>query len=560
MSTFLRRTAPLMIIILLSATLLQAQTRARNSQANPASPLFGDPPRLVVGIVVDQMRYDYLSRFWGKFSDSGFRRLVGDGFLCRNHHFNYAPTSTGPGHASVYTGTTPAVHGILGNDWFDVASGQFVYCAGDDSVRSVGTASDAGKNSPHRMLVSTITDQLRLHYQKRSKVIAIAIKDRGAVLPGGHMANAAYWFEGGATGQWITSSYYMEELPQWVRQFNASGAAAAYRKNWEPLKDINTYLESGPDNVPYEGLIDGEEAPVFPHKLPELWEANGMYGLLRITPFGNSLTTDFALEALKSEGLGADAVPDFLAISYSSTDYVGHFYGVDSKEVEDTYLRLDQDLGRLLKELDTKVGTGNYTVFLTADHGALPVAGYLADQKLPAGNLELQGMPSRLNEFLQYRYGNVKLVRNISNNQIFLDHELLRNLDLDPAEVQRTLAAELMSYEGIEAVYTATQMMQAEYTKGVPAILQKGFNPKRSGDLLLVLPRGYVNYSATGSTHGSPYPYDTHVPLLFYGKGISRGSLLRRTTIPDVAPTLAALLGVALPSGTTGEPIPEALD
>ncbi len=560
MNASLKRSACLIVSLLLAVATLPAQAGVRNSRSLSEQPPFGDPPKLVVGIVVDQMRYDYLSRFWGRFGEDGFKRLVGEGFLCRNHHFNYAPTTTGPGHASVYTGTTPAVHGILGNDWFDVASGQSVYCTGDDSVSSVGTTSEAGKNSPHRMLVSTITDQLRLHYQKRSKVISVALKDRGAVLPGGHMANAAYWFEGGSNGNWISSSYYMEQLPGWVQRFNASGAAAAYRKDWEPLRDIDTYLESGPDNVPYEGLISGEQAPVFPHKLPELWEANGGYGLLRITPFGNSLTTDFALEALKSEGLGEDAVPDFLAISYSSTDYVGHFYGVDSKEVEDTYLRLDQDLGRLLKELDKKVGNGNYTVFLTADHGALPVAGYLADQRLPAGNLELQGIPARLNEFLQYTYGNVKLVRNISYNQIFLDHDLLRNLDLDPAVVQSTLAAELMKYEGIEAVYTASQMMQTEYTEGVPAILQKGFNPKRSGDLLLVFPPGYVSYSATGSTHGSPYPYDTHVPLLFFGKGISRGSLLRRTTIPDIAPTLAALLGVALPSGTTGEPIPEALD
>lgn len=560
MSTFLRRSASFSLAFWISINALLAQAGANNGRDMRAAAPFGDPPKLVVGIVVDQMRYDYLSRFWEKFADDGFRRLVGEGFLCRNHHFNYTPTSTGPGHASVYTGTTPAVHGILGNDWFDKDSGQSVYCAGDQAQQSVGTSSDAGKQSPHRLLVSTITDQLRLHYQLRSKVIAVSIKDRGAVLPGGHMANAAYWFEGGTTGNWISSSYYMEELPQWVQRFNASGAAAAYRKNWEPLKDISTYVESGPDNVPYEGLIPGEQAPIFPHKLPELWEANGNFGLLRITPFGNSLTTDFALETLSAEDLGADAVPDFLAISYSSTDYVGHFYGVDSKEVEDTYLRLDQDLGRLLKQLDKKVGDGNYTVFLTADHGAMPVAAYLADQKLPAGNLEMQGMVSRLADFLRYTYGDAKMVRNLSNNQIFLDHDLIRNLDIDPAEVQRTLAAELMTYDGIEAVYTATQMMQTEYTEGVPAILQKGFNPKRSGDLLLVRPPRYVNYSPTGSTHGSPFPYDTHVPLLFFGKGIRQGNLLRRTHIPDIAPTLAALLGIALPDGATGEPIPEVLD
>ena len=457
MSTFPRRSAFFTLAFLISINALLAQAGANNGRDTRVAAPFGDPPRLVVGIVVDQMRYDYLSRFWGKFADDGFRRLVGEGFLCRNHHFNYTPTSTGPGHASVYTGTTPAVHGILGNDWFDKDSGQSVYCAGDQAQQSVGTSSGAGKNSPHRLLVSTITDQLRLHYQMRSKVIAVAIKDRGAVLPGGHTANAAYWFEGGKTGNWISSSYYMPALPDWVDAFNASSAVEAYKKPWVPLHDLATYQESGPDNVPYESPFSGEQAPVFPHDLPALWEANGAFELLRLTPYGNSLTVDFALEALDKEGLGADAIPDFLAISFSSTDYVGHKFGVDSKEVEDTYLRLDSDLARLLKQLDRKVGQGNYSVFLTADHGAMPVAAYLADQKLPAGNLEMQGMISRLANFLRYTYGEAKMVRNLSNNQIFLDHDLIRNLDIDPAEVQRTLAAELMTYEGIEAVYTATQ-------------------------------------------------------------------------------------------------------
>ncbi len=538
---------------------LNAQVVIRKKGATGIKSEFAETPKLVVGIVVDQMRFDYLSRFWNRFGDQGFRRIIDDGFICRNHHFGYAPTSTGPGHASVYTGTTPSMHGVIGNNWFDKESGEEVYCAGDTLQLSVGTTSKAGQNSPHRMLVSTITDQLRLHHQKRSKVIAVALKDRGAVLPGGHMANAAYWFEGGAEGNWISSSYYMEELPEWVQAFNASDAAESYKRIWEPWEELSTYKESGLDNTPYEGLIDGEQAPIFPHDLPALWEANGNYGLLRITPFGNSLTLDFALEALKEERLGRDEITDFLAISFSSTDYVGHFYGVNSKEIQDTYMRLDQDLARLLEALDKQVGEGEYTLFLTADHGAGEVPAYLHDEGIPAGYLESEEMAATFREFLEYTYGTTEVIRNSSNNQIFLDHDLLRNLELDPAEVQEVLANELLSYDGIYKVYTARQMMNGQFTEGIPAILQNGYNQKRSGDLTMVFSPSVIQYSRTGSTHGSPYVYDTHVPLLFYGKGIRRGELYRRTHIRDIAPTMATLLGIAFPNGTTGEPIPEVL-
>lgn len=542
------------LVVTFACNMLLGQSPKTGSE-----PVFGNAPRLVVGIVVDQMRYDYLSRFWDKFEDDGFKRLVNDGFVARNHHFNYAPTSTGPGHASVYTGTTPAVHGIIGNDWFDKASGKSVYCAGDETVTSVGTDSKAGENSPHRMLVTTVTDELRLHYQMRSKVIAVALKDRGAVLPGGHTANAAYWWEGGSTGNWISSSYYMDKLPKWVKKFNGSGNANSYRKPWNTLEKISKYVESNPDDVPYESAFRGEKDPVFPHDLPKLWDENGKYEILRLTPFGNSMTLDFALEALDEEDLGEDEIPDFLAVSFSSTDYVGHKFGVDSKEVEDTYLRLDQDIARLLKQLDRKVGSGEYTVFLTADHGALAVQNYLKDQRIPAGYLDLRSLREKLDAYTENTYGDKAIIRDFSNAQLFLDYQVLEGLKLNPTEVQQCLAAELRSYPEIQQVFTADQMRQSDYTTGVSAILQNGFNPERSGDLLLVHAPAYASYSPTGSTHGSPYPYDTHVPLLLYGKGIRQGNTLRRTTIPDIAPTISSLLGIAFPNGTTGEPIPEAL-
>lgn len=547
----------LTFIFLVSFLQVDAQRRQKNKAA--AETESSEAPKLVVGIIVDQMRYDYLTRFWDHYGEGGFKRLAGQGYNCKNHHFNYAPTSTGPGHTSVYTGATPSSHGIIGNNWYDKEANASVYCASDDSYNSVGTTSDAGKMSPHRMLTTTITDQLRLHTQMRAKTIAIALKDRGAVLPGGHTANAAYWFEGDDIGKWITSSYYMDALPQWVTDFNTSGKAQGYKKAWTTLKDISLYVESGTDNNAYEGLFETETAPIFPHSTPNLLSKTKDFEIIKYTPWGNSLTTDFALEALEKESLGIDAITDFLAVSYSSTDYVGHKFGVNSKEVQDTYLRLDLDIARLLNALDAKVGIGKYTVFLTADHGAIHVPAFLKDQKIPADYLDWKDTRTRFNEFLTYTYGTTDLVKNISNNQVFLDRKVITNLDMDLDDVQEEIAFELLSYNHMDRAYTGYQMWQNEYTRGIPYILQNGWHQKRSGDILLVPKPAHISYPRMGSTHGSPMIYDTHVPLLFYGNGIKKGSTVNRTEIPDIAPTIASMLGAAFPNGTTGKPIVEVL-
>ncbi|SDE91702.1 Predicted pyrophosphatase or phosphodiesterase, AlkP superfamily [Pricia antarctica] len=516
-------------------------------------------PKLVVGIIVDQMRYDYITRFYHRFGDDGFKRLVDKGFNCKNNHYNYAPTTTGPGHTSVYTGTTPATHGVIANDWYDKTTGEDVYCAGDDRYESVGTDSDAGKMSPHRNTVTTITDQLRLATQMRGKTISVAMKDRGAVMPGGHTANAAYWFQGKNEGKFITSSYYMSKLPKWVDDFNVS-AASKYKKPWTTLKPIDSYLESGSDKNNYEGLFDGENTSEFPHDLPKLWDANGQFDMIKATPFGNSLTADFAIAALDGEKLGADDIPDFLAVSFSSTDYVGHKYGVNSKEVQDVYMRLDEDLARLFKALDKKVGQGEYTVFLTADHAGMDNAAYLKDSKIPAGNVKWNDNKPKFDEFLKYTFGTTDVVKVFSNYQFFLDQEVVKNLDMSAKEVQEAIANEVLTYDGVEHVYTAYQMWQNEYTHGIPHLIQNGYHQKRSGDVIVVLKPDYVSYGSTGSTHGSPYSYDTHTPLLFYGMGIQKGSTVARTEIPDIAATIAALLGIEFPSGETGNPIIEVLE
>ena len=544
------------LIFILFFTESFGQRNSKNGESNELK----TTPKLVVGIVVDQMRYDYITRFWNHYGKDGFRRFVDAGFNCKNTHYNYAPTSTGPGHASVYTGTTPATHGIIGNNWYDKVSGTEVYCASDSTYTSVGTTTDAGQMSPHRMNVTTITDELRLHTQMRGKTIAIALKDRGAVLPGGHTANAAYWFNGGVEGNWISSSYYMEKLPNWVEKFNKSRKVEQYKKAWTTLKNSNLYIESGSDNNAYEGLFETEKSATFPHSTPNLLNKKKDFEIIKYTPYGNSITTDFALEALEAENLGADTDTDFLAISFSSTDYVGHKFGVNSKEVQDTYLRLDEDLARLFNALDSKVGKDDYTVFLTADHAAINVPAYLNDQKIPAHYMEWDDIKTKFGQFLRFTYGTTDIVKNFSNYQYFLDHKVIKNLGLELREVQETIAKEMLTYEGIDRAYTAHQMWQNDYSHGIPYILQNGYNQKRSGDVLIVLRPGTITYGKTGSTHGSPQVYDTHVPLLFYGKGIEQGSTVKRTEISDIAPTVASLLGIAFPNGTTGQPIAEVLE
>ncbi|WP_225037030.1 alkaline phosphatase PafA [Winogradskyella sp. SM1960] len=549
-----------LIVVLCMFSACGAQNTTTDIKKKTSVLVSNDRPKLVVGIVVDQMRYDYLTRFESKFGDGGFNRMINEGFNCKNNHFNYVPTYTGPGHASVYTGTTPKTHGIIGNNWYDKETKESVYCAGDQSVSSVGTEDDAGEMSPRRMQTTSFADENRLFTQMQGKTIGISLKDRGAILPAGHTANAAYWFHGRGEGAWITSSFYMNDLPQWVKDFNASDNAASYLKEWNTLYDISTYTESGVDENTFEGGFKGKEKATFPYDLKALSKDNRGYDLLKATPYGNSLTTDFAMAAIEAENLGQDQITDVLAVSYSATDYVGHNFGVNSKEVQDTYLRLDKDLERLFQYLDTNVGKGEYTVFLTADHGAVDVPSYLASVKVPAGYVDRTDRKERFNSFLNTTYGTEDIVEHISNGQIFLNRDKVQALGLKLSDVQDAIAMEYLSYKNISKVYTATTMSTTSFSIGVENLLQNGFNQKRSGDVILVNDTSFISYNKTGSTHGSGLNYDTHVPLLFFGKGIKHGETFDKTVIPDIAPTISALLGISFPNGATGQPLGFVID
>lgn len=549
------------VLIVFTLSSCQSQNKAvASEQKMDISDTYGENPKLVVGIVVDQMRYDYLTRFYNKYGDGGFKRMMKEGYNCRNNHFNYIPTYTGPGHASVFTGTTPKYHGVISNNWYDKVEKAVVYCAGDTTVTSVGTASRAGQMSPHRMLTTSVADENRLFTQMRGKTIGIAIKDRGAILPAGHSANAAYWFHGKDEGNWISSTHYMNELPEWVNQFNSSDAAESYFKVWNTFYDIDSYTESGSDENNFEGGFKGKETATFPYDLASLKEDNGGFEILKATAYGNSLTTDFALAAIAGENLGEDDITDFLTLSYSSTDYVGHNFGVNSKEVQDTYIRLDKDLERLFNYLDQNVGAGAYTVFLTADHGAVDVPSYLSSVKIPAGYLNYNDRKESFLNFLNETYGTKDVVENVTNNQVFFNHSKIKELGLDVLKVQEEIAQNQLTYKNVAKVYTANTMNTTNYTTGIEALLQNGFNQKRSGDVIVVDDVAFIAYSRTGSTHGSGLNYDTHVPLLFFGKGITQGHTFQKTEISDIAPTISALLGISFPNGATGQPLGFVMD
>lgn len=519
-------------------------------------------PKLVVGIVVDQMRYDYLTRFYNKYSDDGFKRIIRDGFSLENAHFNYIPTYTAPGHASIYTGTTPSTHGIIGNNWYDKFLKQTIYCVDDNNYISVGAA-QGGNKSPKRMITTTISDELKMAQNQNGKVISLSIKDRSAVLPGGHVADGAYWFEGGEDGKFITSSYYMEELPKWVKNFNKSDKALNYlNSTWNTLYDIKTYTESIDDDNIYEGLFIGKKTPTFPYDLSKLKIDNGNFELLKGVPFGNSIVKDFAEAAIVGEKLGQSNVTDFLAISFSSTDYVGHQFGADAKEIEDTYLRLDKDLASFFNFLDEKVGKANYTLFLTADHAVAQVPAYLETLNVPSGYFDYREFITYLDKITtkHFNLGASVLVENFSNYQLFLNREVLETQKLNIKYVSEILANELVNHKSIYKTVTAHNLQNTNYSTGVLQRLQQGYNQKLSGDVLLIPNPATISSGRTGTTHGSGYNYDTHVPIIFYGKGIKKGNLKRKVSITDIVPTLSNLLKISFPNGTTGSIIPEVLE
>ena len=518
-------------------------------------------PKLVVGIVVDQMRADYLYRFWNKYQEGGFKRLVNEGYNCRNMHFDYVPTYTGPGHASVFSGAGPAQHGIISNNWYDRALGSNTYCVLDRTVATVGAANDAGLMSPRNMKSTTFTDELRLATNFKGKVIGVSLKDRASILPAGHTPNAAYWFDG-ASGCWITSTFYMDKLPNWVTAINNEKPAMKYLVGkWETLLPISQYTESGPDSTRYESPFKGNTAPVFPHDLAAAMQAGSNQDLIKSTPFGNTITADFARAAIINEKLGKDAITDVLTLSFSATDYVGHKFAVRSIEIEDTYIRLDRDLAALFALLDKEVGKGEYTVFLTADHGAADNPNFLLDNRINAGFVEGARFDS-VSARVGRAFGSDKLITSFSNHQYYLNYEELEAKNISKDVVIDFIIKQVSYQHGVYATIKSSDLLATSYDYSPLKNFSLGYYPKRSGDLLIITEPGFYEdaYGRTGTTHGSHYAYDTHVPFLMMGKGIKHGDLVEKVYISQIAPTMSMLLNIPFPSGSYSHPIHQILE
>lgn len=508
-------------------------------------------PALVVGIVVDQMRYEYLYKYYDRYSDKGFKRLMKEGINCTDNHYNYAPTVTAAGHASVYTGSVPAIHGIVENDWIDVASGKKVYCVDDSTVQTVGSKSKAGMMSPRNLFTSTITDQLKMAQNYKSKTIAISLKDRGSIIPGGHTADASYWYDS-ADGYWISSTFYMKELPTWVQKFNLEGRPQKYlNQGWNTLYPIATYTRSAEDDSPYEGKIGDEKTPTFPHDL----KGKNMLEGFRKTPYGNSLLKEFALKALDEEKLGKNGTTDFLALSFSSTDYVGHAFGPQSIEVEDTYLRLDKDISEILDYLDAKIGKNQYLVFLTADHAVADNQHYLKSKRMPGGTFETEKAVTEAKEALRKEFGDVNLIVGVENNQIYLNHANMDRLRISKEVVGKILEKTFISQPGVAEFINMREVGISPLPAIYREILTNGYNQARSGDFMYLLRPQWVSGYKTGASHSTVYAYDTHVPLLFFGWNVKPREISVRTNISDISSTLANWLKISEPTGSIGKVI-----
>lgn len=515
-----------------------------------------EKPKLIVALVVDQMKNEYISKYWNKFEDNGFKRLIGEGAYCRNTNLDYIFTQTAVGHATIFTGAMPSYHGIISNYWYNSTKSLKVYCVDDDKVKSVGVKGDFGKKSPRKLLTTTIGDEIKLSNAGKSKVISISLKDRAAILPGGHTANGVFWFDT-ESGTWITSTYYMDTLPKWVKEFNQKKYPDLYiERQWTTLLPIEQYTESAEDKNNFEVGFVGNKV-TFPYDLKLMRGESKSYELLLSTPYGNTLTKDFALAAIVNENLGNDVYPDFLSVSFSATDYIGHEFGPSSIEVEDTYLRLDKEIAHFLEFIDTNFGKENVLVFLTSDHGVAEVPKYLMEQDIPAGYFNYNYAVTLLKSYLNAVYGYGDWVKTYMTKQIYLNHILIEDSKLDLVDVQNKVAQFFVQFTGVANATTATALQNNNFTNGINEKMKNNYNQNRSGDVIINLEPGWLEETSEATNHNSAYTYDTHIPLIWYGWKVTRKTITRRVSVTEIAPTISTLLNIPFPNGCMSQPIIE---
>ena len=504
-------------------------------------------PKLIVGIVVDQMRYDYLTRFYNDYGNDGFKKIMREGVNCKNVHYTYKPTYTGPGHATIFTGTSPSVHGIVGNNWFQRAENKGVYC--------VELEEDGEKRyNPSRLLVETFGDAMKQFSNFKSKNFGISLKDRGAILPAGHLADGAYWFSS-EEGIWVSDDYYVKKNPSWLKEFNAQDKSNLYLKDgWKLSKNIFEYEESIPDLNNYEYSLTKKSNTVFPYNLVKAQKETD-WGILKKVPQGNQMSADLFKVLLKNESIGKDEFTDFVSLSFSATDYVGHRFGVQSVEVHDTYIKLDQTIANLLVFLDEQVGKGQYTVFLTSDHGAGMPRAYLQDKGIPNGQLNERTMKKELEKLIAAEGFNDNWISKLMNFNVYFSDSLKTLKNDEYLKIKAICANWLTKKEGVARVLDPEVTLNSQDEREQLAI--RGYHPKRSGDLILIEEANWSSYDDKGSTHGSPYEYDTHVPLLFYGFGIPNAETVQPYPVTSIVSSLSILFGFQMSQGLLAKPIEE---
>ena len=516
---------------LLSLVLLSALALA----AAPARP----KPKLVVIVVIDQFRYDYLTRFRASYT-GGLARMLDTGAVFTNAHYEHFPTVTAIGHSTILTGATPSISGIVGNEWYDRESGKQVTSVSDATTEMLGGGQPGQRgSSPRRLLVSTVADQLRM-VDARSKAIGISSKDRSAILPTGRMSNGAYWFDTN-TGNFVSSTYYFKQLPDWAVKFNQSRVVDQWLgKAW------NSSEKGAATQKPFL-LLPGTADRTY-------------YSQLDRSPFHNDLLVMFAEAAVEAEQLGADEVTDVLTVSFSANDRVGHAMGPDAPEVRDISIRSDQSLARLFDYLDKKVGAANYVTVLTADHGVAPLPEVMRERNMPGGRMPEGVIHTTIQNALTAKYGPGEWLSGRSGPAPYLNWNFIREKKLDLEEVQNTAAAAIREFPFVYRVYTRTELRRgAGIGDLIDRRVKNGFHYERASDLFVVA-APYWLFERSGTSHGTPHNYDTHVPVVFMGAGIKAGRYHAHAAVNDIAPTLATILDVELPTGASGRVLTEMLE
>jgi predicted AlkP superfamily pyrophosphatase or phosphodiesterase len=543
----------LCFIILLTGPGTISNAQRRVPKENPPRKV-----RLVLGIVIDQFRYDYLTRFEDLFEKGGFRRLLNEGAVFTNANYIYIPTVTAPGHATFMSGSIPALNGIVGNDWFDRETGKTVTSILDTNVKLLGGQGEDAA-SPFRLIGSTVGDQLRLSNNGQSKVVGIAFKDRAAILPVGKHPNGAYWFNS-TSGTFVSSTYYFPDLPGWATQFNQNNRPDKYfGARWDRLLPAGAYQRSQPDDSPYEKPPRGNK---FPHIVDSSETKPGkvFYERFRETPFANEFTSAFAKAAIEGEQLGQDNYTDLLTVSFSANDSVGHSFGPYSQEVEDITLRTDRILSDLFSYIDQKIGLANTIIVLTADHGVAPVPEHAQDIGLGGARFASAALTTAIRTALDKRFGAAAWIRSTVNGNIYFDYDVIEREKVNRQEVERVGCEAAMKFQGIGHCFTRTQLLYGPLPPaGYAQQAARGFNAERSGDLVLVVKPYYLQRTESGTSHSTPYSYDTHVPVIFYGADIAPGSYASPSSPSDIAPTLSTLLKIEPPSNTVGRVLTEAI-